>query len=258
MFKGIVEKIEKWYFGLPWWGKILGFLVLVLLSVLVILKFVLGGGGFAKSKSDEVHSAGVEEIIEAGEKKDQELVAAIATAEGEVAKTEAEGAVAEGVNTNLHDAVANAGSFSAVDKIVKKLPVFLLVFFLPFVAYAEEYAMPAGKDVNINGVAMRAFTLDEYKTMANIYIDYKYLLAEKARITHELDLYKGMKDLYEQRDGNCKGMLLTMTSDRDFWKARLDEVQADHSDTLVRVGLIGGLVIESAALVVWGAYSLSQ
>ena len=49
-----------------------------------------------------------------------------------------------------------------------------------------------------------------------------------------------------------------MTSDRDFWKARLEETKADNSFMLERVGLIAGIVVEAAALVVWGGYSLAQ
>jgi hypothetical protein len=259
MFEELFQKVKKWYGGLPWWGKLLGFLVLVLLVVLVILKFVLGGGTPTKPKSDTVHETGVKRVIEAGEKKDKELGTAIATTEKEIAKVETAKDVIETKAADAHGKVSDAGSFADVDKVIKTL-IFVLFMSIPFAARAQTvvYDMPTGKDVTINGVAMRAFSLDEYKVLAHIYIDYKALTDWKLQADKELDLYKGMKTLYEQRDENCKGMLLTMTNDRDFWKARLEETQADKSRIIERVGFIGALVLETAALVVWGAVSLTH
>jgi len=255
----LFKKVKDWYFKLPWWGKLLGFLVLVLLAALVILKFVLGGGVPGKSKSDKTHEAGVGKVIKAGEKEDKELGTAIAKTEKEIAKVETAKDVIETTATDAHGKVSNAGSFADVDKVIKTL-IFVLFMSIPFAARAQTvvYDMPTGKDVTINGVAMRAFSLDEYKVLAHIYIDYKALTDWKLQADKELDLYKGMKALYEQKDGNCKDMLLTMTNDRDFWKSRLEETQADKSRIIERVGFIGALVLETAALVVWGAVDLSS
>jgi hypothetical protein len=255
----LFNKVKGWYFGLPWWGKILGFLVLVLLAALVILKFVLGGGVPGKSKSDGVHTAGVKKVIAAGTKKDQELGTAITTTQEEISKVEAAKDVIETGAADAHGKVNSAGSFADVDKVIKTL-IFVLFMSLPFAAQAQTvvYEMPTGRDTVVGGVPMRAFTLDEYKVMANIYIDYKALTNWKLQADKELDLYKGMKTLYEQKDANCKDMLLTMTNDRDFWKARLEETQADKSKVLERIGFIGALVLETAALVVWGAVDLTS
>jgi len=253
----LFKKVKDWYFKLPWWGKLLGFLVLVLLAILVILRFVLGGGGVGKSKSDKAHSAGVGKVIKAGEEKDKNLGTAIAETEKEIAKVETAKDVIENRADDAHGEVNRAGSFKDVDKIIKPLIV-LFFLFVPLAVQAQTYEMPTGKDITLNGVEMRAFTLDEYKVMAHIYIDYKTLADWKLQADKELDLYRGMKALYEQKDGNCKDMLLTMTNDRDFWKARLEETQADKSRVLERIGFIGALVLETAALVVWGAVDLSS
>lgn len=259
MFEELFQKVKKWYGGLPWWGKLLGFLVLVLLVVLIILKFVLGGGGVEKSKSDKTHEAGVGKVIKAGEKEDKTLGTAIAKTEKEIAKVETAKEVIETKAADAHGKINNAGSFADVDKVIKTI-LFVLFMSIPFAARAQTvtYEMPTGKDITLNGVEMRAFTLDEYKVMAHIYIDYKALTDWKLQADKELDLYKGMKALYEQKDGNCKDMLLTMTNDRDFWKSRLEETQADKSRIIERVGFIGALVLETAALVVWGAVSLTH
>jgi hypothetical protein len=258
MFEELFQKVKKWYGGLPWWGKLLGFLVLVLLVVLVILKFVLGGGTPTKPKSDTVHETGVTKVMDAGKKKDKELGTAIATTEKEIAKVETAKDVIETKADTAHDKINGAGSFADVDKVIKSL-VFILFFSIPALARAQQpYEMPTGKDVTINGVAMRAYTLDEYKVIAHIYVDYRAMFDLKLQTDKELELYKGMKGLYEQRDENCKSMLLTLSNDRDFWKARLEETQADKSRIIERVGFIGALVLETAALVVWGAVSLSH
>jgi Sec-independent protein translocase protein TatA len=252
----LFNKVKTWYFGLPWWGKLLGFLVLVLLAVLVILKFVLGAGGLGKSKSDTVHAAGVAQTMTTGKKKEEALATEIKKSEAETAKIEAANAAAEVTTKTKHQEIDAADSFSAVDKTIKTL-IFVLFLSIPGIAKAQDaiYDMPQGKDVTLNGVAMRAYTLEEYKVMAHIYVDYRALLDWKARADSELDLYKGMKALYEQKDETCHGMLTTMTNDRDFWKTRFEEVSADKSKIIERVGFIGALVLETAALVVWGAYS---
>ena len=257
MFEKTFEKIKGWYFGLPWWGKLLGFLVLVFLIVLLILKYVLGGPGVEKTKSDAVHEAGVTATIDAGKKTDATLDTGIAQVETDVAAVTAESAAAEVTTQTTHQKIKNAGSFAEVDKIVKLL-ILAVIFICPLTVRAEVYTMPTGTDVTINGVAMRAFNLDEYKTMANIYADYKFLLDEKVRADKEFMLYKDMKVLYEQKDANCKNMLGTMTSDRDFWKTRLEETKLDKSYLVERWGLIAGIVVEAAALVVWGVVDLSQ
>lgn len=258
MFEDMFQKVKTWYGKLPWWGKLLGFLVLILLVVLIILKFVLGGGTPNRDKSDAVHVKGVEKVIDAGKKEDKELGNAIATTEKEIAKVETAKDVIETKADTAHGKINDAGSFADVDKVIKTL-VFFLFFSIPALANAQQpYEMPSGKDVTINGVAMRAYTLDEYKVIAHIYVDYRAMLDLKIQADKELSLYKDMKGLYEQKDANCKDMLLTMTNDRDFWKARLEETKADKSRIIERVGFIGALVLETAALVVWGAVSLSH
>jgi hypothetical protein len=256
----LYNKVKTWYFGLPWWGKLLGFLVLVLLIVLLILKFVLGaGGGTGKSKSDTVHEEGVKQTISTGKKKEEALATEIKKSEAETAKIEAANAAAEVTTKTKHDQINAADSFAAVDKTIKTL-IFVLFLSIPGIAKAQDaiYDMPPGKDVTLNGIAMRAYTLEEYKVMAHIYVDYRSLLDYKTRADHELDLYKGMKALYEQKDETCHGMLSTMTSDRDFWKVRFEEVSADKSKVIERVGFIGALVLETAALVVWGISDLTR
>jgi len=256
----LFNKVKTWYFGLPWWGKLLGFLVLVLLVVLVILKFVLGGsGGSGRTESDRIHDEGVQQTISTGKKKEEALATEIKKIETETAKIEAENAAAKATTKTKHGKIDGAGSFSDVDKVIKTL-IFILFMSIPFTAKAQDivYDMPTGKDVVLNGVAMRAFTLDEYKTMAHIYVDYRSLLDLKLHLDKELDLYKGMKGLYEQKDETCHGMLSTMTNDRDFWKTRFEEASKDKSRIMERVGFIGALVLETAALVVWGAVALRQ
>jgi hypothetical protein len=56
------DKILTWYTGLPWWGKILGFVVLVLIGVLVVLKWVLPEKSPDRTVSDRVHDDGFETI----------------------------------------------------------------------------------------------------------------------------------------------------------------------------------------------------
>jgi len=256
----LFNKVKTWYFGLPWWGKLLGFLVLVLLAVLVILKFVLGGGGgTGRTESDDIHEAGVKQTISTGKKKEEALATEIKKVEAETAKIEAANAAAEVTTKTKHDQINAADSFAAVDKTIKTL-IFVLFLSIPCTAKAQSvvYDMPTGKDVTLNGLAMRAYTLDEYKVMAHIYVDYRALIDWKARADAELDLYKGMKVLYEQKDETCHGMLSTMTSDRDFWKARFEEASKDKSHLVERVGFIGALVLETAVLLVWGVADLTQ
>jgi hypothetical protein len=258
MFNSVFEKVKSWYFRLPWWGKLLGFLVLVLLVVLVILKFVLGGRTPDKPISDIVHTNGVATVIKAGTKEDEELGTAIAATQTEIGKVEEAKETITGNNANAHDAINAANSFAAVDKVIKTL-IFVLLMSLPAVANAQVvYEMPTGKDVVLNGIPMRAYTLDEYKVMANIYVDYRSLLDLKIQADKELVLYLDMKSLYEQKDANCKDMTLTMTNDRDYWKARYEETAKDKSFVIERVGWIGAVVLEAVALVVWGAVDLTQ
>lgn len=256
----LFNKVKTWYIGLPWWGKLLGFLVLVLLVVLLILKFILGSsGGSGRTDSDRIHEEGVKQTINTGKKKEEALATEIKKIEAETAKVEAANAAAEITTKTKHGQVDAADSFNKVDKVIKTL-IFILFLSIPCLAKAQDapYEMPTGKDVVLNGVPLRAFTLDEYKVVAHIYVDYRSLLDYKTRADHELDLYKGMKTLYEQKDETCHGMLTTMTNDRDFWKTRFEEASKDKSRIMERVGFIGALVLETAALVVWGAVALRQ
>jgi len=79
-FMSIYEKAKNWYCGLPWYWKVLGVFFLVVLFLLLIVAFVLRGGGApVREGSDEAHENTVDSAMEGYEEQDKVLEEALKT-----------------------------------------------------------------------------------------------------------------------------------------------------------------------------------
>lgn len=143
-----------------------------------------------------------------------------------------------------------------------------IFFFFTTVLHAQEEApvlrdMPAGTILTIQNVQYKAFTLDEYKTLALIYTDYTFLIKQNASLSKELTLRLDMEKNYALQVQGLKDLTKVLEADRDYWTLRVKEEQEANKrrevlSGLERFGAWALVVVESLALGVVGVYAATK
>jgi hypothetical protein len=134
---------------------------------------------------------------------------------------------------------------------------FVLLFLLvaaPTLAQAP-ITFPAGTTLTVQGVQYKAFTLDEYKTLALIYTDYTTLFAKLPLLEQRLQLKLEIEDNYKAQLSNCEHMLGEYKTNGDYWKARFDDAaklqkKDEFVNKLEKYGLWAIVLVETAYIVV--------
>lgn len=143
-----------------------------------------------------------------------------------------------------------------------------LFFFVAVNALAQEEDpptrdMPSGQVITYQNIQYKAFTLDEYKTLALIYADYLYYIKQNASMQRELQLHLDMEKNYELQVEGLKSLTKTLELDRDYWTTRTKEEQEANKrretlSGLERFGAWALVVVESLALGVVGVYAATK
>jgi hypothetical protein len=123
--------------------------------------------------------------------------------------------------------------------------------------------MPTGQVITYQNVQYKAFTLDEYKTLALIYTDYLYFIKQNQSLHKELQLRLDMEKNYELQVQGLKDLTKTLELDRDYWTVRVKEEQEANKrretlSGLERFGAWALVVVESLALGVVGVYAATK
>jgi hypothetical protein len=123
--------------------------------------------------------------------------------------------------------------------------------------------MPAGQVITYQNVQYKAFTLDEYKTLALIYADYLYFIKQNSSLNRELTLRLDMEKNYELQVQGLKDLTKTLELDRDYWNTRVKEEQEANKrretlSGLERFGAWALVAIEAVALGALGIAQVSQ
>jgi hypothetical protein len=143
-----------------------------------------------------------------------------------------------------------------------------IFFFFASVVHAQDEApvirdMPTGQVITYQNVQYKAFTLDEYKTLALVYADYVYLFKQNISLNKELQLRLDMEKNYELQVQGLKDLSKTLELDRDYWTTRVKEEQEANKRRAIfsgieKFGAWALVVVESLALGVVGVYSASK
>lgn len=128
-----------------------------------------------------------------------------------------------------------------------------LVCFVCFVPVAQAQAplvFPAGTTLTVNGTQYKAFTLEEYKAVATIYVDYVNLFNKVPLLEERLKLRLDMEENYKDQVSNCEHMLGEYKTNGEYWKARFEDSvklasKDDFRDKLEKIGLWAVIVIET-------------
>ncbi len=123
--------------------------------------------------------------------------------------------------------------------------------------------MPDGRSIEHDGTTYMAFTLDEYKLLGHIYIDYRSLYKQHLLFDTKLRLSNEIKEAQELRLEVCKNSISTLQADRKYLSARVDEEQKFRlnldKNSKIEKGLLWALVVvEAVALGVVGVWGLTQ
>jgi hypothetical protein len=143
-----------------------------------------------------------------------------------------------------------------------------IFFFFASVVHAQDEApvirdMPTGQVITYQNVQYKAFTLDEYKTLALVYADYVYLFKQNISLNKELQLRLDMEKNYELQVQGLKDLSKTLELDRDYWTTRVKEEQEANKRRAIfsgieKFGAWALVVVEALALGVVGVYSASK
>jgi hypothetical protein len=149
-----------------------------------------------------------------------------------------------------------------------KLLIAAIFFFFASVVHAQDEApvmrdMPAGTILTVQNVQYKAFTLDEYKSLALVYADYLFLFKQNASMRQELQLHLDMEKNYELQVQGLKDLTAVLEKDRDYWTVRVKEEQEANKrrqifSGLERFGSWALVVVEALALGVVGVYSATK
>lgn len=113
--------------------------------------------------------------------------------------------------------------------------------------------MPSGSTCSVNGVAYKAFSLDEYKIVAGIYVDYVKFFRENVILNERLQLHLQMEDNYKMQLTNAENLIAQYKADHEYWTARLKDTQAAQAkaavaNNLEKIGLWALVGVETILL----------
>lgn len=142
---------------------------------------------------------------------------------------------------------------------MKRLVCACLFFFFSSTAAAQEpIPMPPGSTCSVNGVQFKAFSLDEYKIVAGIYVDYVKFLRENTILNERLQLHLDMEENYKDQLTNAENLIAQYKADHEYWTARLKDVQSAQSKAAFANGLekIGLWALVAVETVVIGVFAI--
>lgn len=123
--KKLFYKVWNWYKGLPWWGKILGVLVLVLVLVLGVLYlislFVPGGVRSDLKEIDELTGTHTEELLEHLEDNEKKLKKDIKKKKKELAKKVNQAEKIDAETLERRKKIEKASTMEELDKLQEDL-----------------------------------------------------------------------------------------------------------------------------------------
>ena len=130
---------------------------------------------------------------------------------------------------------------------------FFLLFCFP-VAAQSPLVFPAGTTLTVNGTQYKAFTLEEYKAVATIYVDYVALFNKVPLLEERLKLRLDMEENYKDQVSNCEHMMGEYKTNGEYWKARFEDSvklasKSDFRDKLEKIGLWAVIVVETGYIV---------
>jgi len=133
--------------------------------------------------------------------------------------------------------------------------VFLMFLFTTPVLAQAPIVFPAGITLTVQGIQYKAFTLEEYKTLALIYVDYETLFAKLPLLEQRLQLKLEIEDNYKAQLSNCEHMLGEYKTNGEYWKARFDDAaklqkKEEFVNKLEKYGLWAVVLVETAYIVV--------
>jgi hypothetical protein len=140
---------------------------------------------------------------------------------------------------------------------------FLLVSLFAGTSVAQSPVIfPAGTTLTVQGVQYKAFTLEEYKTLALIYTDYETLFKKVPILEERLQLHLDMAKVYTDQVSNCEHMMGEYKTNGEHWKARFDETtklakKEAFLDHLEKYGLWAVVVVETGYIVVMSIRGLA-
>ncbi len=138
------------------------------------------------------------------------------------------------------------------------LCVLVFLLFCSTAAAQEPTPMPTGSTCTVNGVQLKAYTLDEYKIVAGIYVDYVKFFRENVLLNERLQLHLQMEENYKDQLTNAENLIAQYKADHEYWTARLKDVQEANkkvalSNNLEKIGL---WVIVGVETVLLGAFAI--
>jgi len=143
-----------------------------------------------------------------------------------------------------------------------------IFFFFAPVAHTQDEVpvlrdMPTGQVITYQNVQYKAFTLDEYKTLALVYADYVYLFRQNISLNKELQLRLDMEKNYELQVQGLKDLTKTLELDRDYWTTRVKEEQEANKrretlSGLERFGAWALVALEAVALAAVGIAGITK
>lgn len=149
-----------------------------------------------------------------------------------------------------------------------KFLIAAIFFFFTSVVHAQDEApvmrdMPAGTVLTVQNVQYKAFTLDEYKTLALVYADYVYLFKQNISLNKELTLHLDIEKNYELQVQGLKDLTKVLEADREYWTVRVKEEQEANKRRAIfsgieKFGAWALVVVEALALGVVGVYSAAS
>lgn len=141
----------------------------------------------------------------------------------------------------------------------------LIIFFSVADVWAQQdnpvtRDMPTGQSITYQNVQYKAFTLDEYKTLALIYADYLYFIKQNTSLHKELTLRLDMENNYELQVQGLKDLAKTLELDRDYWNTRVREEQEANKrrETLSGLERFGAWALVAVEAIALGALGVAQ
>jgi len=147
-------------------------------------------------------------------------------------------------------------------RLFRLFPLFIVLLFAAPVFAQAPVVFPAGTTLTVQGVQYKAFTLEEYKTLALIYTDYETLFKKVPILEERLQLHLDMEKVYTDQVSNCEHMMGEYKTNGEYWKARFDETtklakKEAFLDHLEKYGLWAVVIIETGYIVVLSVRGLA-
>lgn len=128
----------------------------------------------------------------------------------------------------------------------------------------EKYVAPEGRLVTSkDGTQYWSYTLDEYKVIGHIIIDYNWLYARMGLAEQKLELGSQLDKTQEARVKLCYDTGEILKADIDYWKTSAAEerkarIELQTTEKWEHFGLWALIAVESVGLGVLGIYAAAH